>query len=401
MNWLAHHRLDPQRHLAIVEAASRVIRAQSNDHFAAQLCRAVGLSATDPRDKVYSILGISGFSGKGILPDYTASTTTVFSQAVAAVLQDQKLAIYYFAPLQLRREDYPLKSLNGLPSWVPDLRIPGAVYAKSESLSKYDHDYAYHQPISILHEGDYPDHGIESRLNHMCIPLRFSLASVSADLTKLCVPGIHFGTVEETSGDLFYHSKEAGHPQILLEDVRRLHSTVVRPRHISALSFVYAVSHPRGNVGSLLSNEKLREEAANMLIDPKMLSQDERPSPTVQKLIDGIWFKIVLNPGQRTMFILDDGHIGLSYHPNPTDGIRMGDIVVGLFGVNFPFLLRTHDDGTYCMTNVAGLSNHCWGHEFLHNDELYLDNTYVKPENIQQRNHGWRHRPPTYPDGAS
>lgn len=68
MNWLPEHEVDSN---FLAEAAAQVTRAPSKSSFASQLLSTVHLSATDPREKVFAILGISAFSDKKIVSDYT------------------------------------------------------------------------------------------------------------------------------------------------------------------------------------------------------------------------------------------------------------------------------------------------------------------------------------------
>jgi hypothetical protein len=58
--------------------------------------------------------------------------------------------------------------------------------------------------------------------------------------------------------------------------------------------------------------------------------------------------------------------VGLSYHPDTINGIRPGDVVVGLFGINLPFVLRPVSDGeNYEMINVAYICKHSYSNPAL------------------------------------
>jgi hypothetical protein len=61
----------------------------------------------------------------------------------------------------------------------------------------------------------------------------------------------------------------------------------------------------------------------------------------------------------RTVLFTSEGHICLSYHPDAVNGFRPGDILVGLFGANIPFILRPLPSGKdFQMINVAYVFNH-------------------------------------------
>ena len=79
----------------------------------------------------------------------------------------------------------------------------------------------------------------------------------------------------------------------------------------------------------------------------------------------------------HTLFVTDSGHIGLSYHPNLDNSIRTGDLVIGFFGVNYPFLLRPVATG-YEMINVAHIAGHEWGHGFVEQGEVSGDWTELE-----------------------
>ncbi|TRX93544.1 hypothetical protein FHL15_005516 [Xylaria flabelliformis] len=86
----------------------------------------IDFNCTDPRDHVYSLLSLGGI-GPSILPDYNASTSEVFRRfAIAMLVEGQNLKL-----LSLAADDSGLfhqgsKRLEGLPSWVPDLRLKRA-----------------------------------------------------------------------------------------------------------------------------------------------------------------------------------------------------------------------------------------------------------------------------------
>lgn len=63
----------------------------------------------------------------------------------------------------------------------------------------------------------------------------------------------------------------------------------------------------------------------------------------------------------RTFFATDSGHFGRSYHPS-LDGIAEGDLLVALFDVDSPFLLRPLEGDRYSMINVAYVVDYKWGY---------------------------------------
>ena len=112
-----------------MEAAGRVGKAPLGRSFSHHLCHNLHLSATDPRDKIFSLLGMCKFSGVNIVPDYSKSVCMIFSEAMAHLMQECNFLIYLCAPLQPLVKDSSLPKLTGSPSWVPDFRYSGAAHA--------------------------------------------------------------------------------------------------------------------------------------------------------------------------------------------------------------------------------------------------------------------------------
>jgi hypothetical protein len=374
MAWLPHHNFDPRARAEFAEAAARVVKFEREAHFSSQLCRTVHLSATDPRDKVFSILGISRFSSKPIMPDYTKSAQRVFSEAASAVLSMKKLDIYFHAPLHPLRDGLTSEPLPRLPSWVPDLRITGAVYTRKHvGYTGYrtdvdvDPSKTYHRPTTILGRSQY-DTPIEDFLNNMLrrlqfAPVRFA-TDLTTDLTRLIAPGLGLGEIVKTSGDRLYDIGETKLCTGLPIGVYRLYHNIAQPHGITALNFVRALMRPWSDIRS---HERFREEAARQLFDPRV-RQSTVPK-AVWEAAQELCVDIKRNAANRTLFITGNGGVGLTYHSDPDGGIRHGDLVVGLFGVNFPFVLRKNENSTYTMMNVCDVVDHTWGHDFLGNQE--------------------------------
>ncbi|TLD30801.1 hypothetical protein PspLS_03054 [Pyricularia sp. CBS 133598] len=76
--------------------------------------------ATDPRDKIYGVLGISSdFSKGGIIPDYALPIAKVFMDAIASMLRESdSLYLLSGCDISLRRHSMITESV---PTWVPAL----------------------------------------------------------------------------------------------------------------------------------------------------------------------------------------------------------------------------------------------------------------------------------------
>ncbi|KAJ4376470.1 hypothetical protein N0V83_001754 [Neocucurbitaria cava] len=79
------------------------------------LVRSQHQKATDPRDNIYGLLGLT--HNLGIVPDYEKSVSTVFYETTAFIIkQDKTLEFICFDQSEPQQQER-----LGLPSWVPDL----------------------------------------------------------------------------------------------------------------------------------------------------------------------------------------------------------------------------------------------------------------------------------------
>jgi hypothetical protein len=92
--------------------------------------------ATDPRDKIYALLGISRSNSHNIEPDYTSSTSGVYASIVRSGMLLQLKTFVVFSMVQVHDEEPD----EEFPSWVPrldrELRIEGI-------LSHYMDDFGW------------------------------------------------------------------------------------------------------------------------------------------------------------------------------------------------------------------------------------------------------------------
>lgn len=70
--------------------------------------------------------------------------------------------------------------------------------------------------------------------------------------------------------------------------------------------------------------------------------------------------------------VMSEGGIGMSYHPDALTGIVPGDVVVGLFGANPPFILGSKEGMGSCYTaNVVFVEDHCRKHPKLRDESRW------------------------------
>jgi hypothetical protein len=362
IQWLPHHRLDPRKRPLLAKQATQITKVPCDKHFSRQFLRTLHLLASDPRDKIFGILGISNFRGTCIVPDYTKSTEEVLLNATITLIRENTLALYYFMPLQPSRARQGLETVSGRPSWVPDLLLARAPYVGERNSFPSDKSSTYCLPDEVLDAG-FGGFSV-STLDRMCSVLPFIPASFSFDLRKLCAPGILIGTIVETSGELLSHLGDVYSTSDQAQIIRHVYASVIEPHGIAIESLLRLLNYRR----------KEGSEGTAFLTSIKnfntYLHQANIPKTELAELMDLVKNMVSL-ARDRIVFVTNNNKIGLAYHPESMHGIRSGDVVAGLFGINFPFILRLTDGGLYQMINVARVHGLGWGHDFLGNQSRF------------------------------
>lgn len=293
------------------------------------------LQALDARDKVYGILGITSLSKDVLVSDYTLSVQTTLTPAVITMLKSGDAQLYQNFPLYCTAYEDPVDSeiIPAWPSWVPNLSLLSKM-----SDSYNDWKSHYWDPDNILEYDDSPilsrprsiaDHGVRS----------------DKDTRTLHVAGRMLGSLSWCSTPQSFRGH--GKAQRLYDLFRAAEANGSQPNTFEKVAAQRGQKeHPRPNSGSKEEYERrLRRTLTPESGVSSKLRQDMYQATRYQ-----------------TLFTTASSHCGKSYHPDP-GGVRAGDALVGLFGVDFPFLLRPIEDGKYGMINVAYLADHRWSIE--------------------------------------
>ncbi|KAJ4374622.1 hypothetical protein N0V86_007494 [Didymella sp. IMI 355093] len=373
-----------------IRVAKRNPDRQINGFFAYQLRRTLYLSATDPRDKVFGLLGISEFESEGLLADYTKSLTEVYTEATAFMLLNGYVSMYFESPLRpVQDRHIRLGYPSDWPTWVPNFAFATKTKANDRSFNAARRSY------SILLEPPMDNLPLilnikpEERVDMLAqdLPQSLPAAQLSTDCTRLSTYGLLAGTIMATSKDSLRHLEWAEPPWLSLNSVYDIYHEIVAPNKISSADYLVALlpeehryswrirpgaqQHEFDTFDLFLNADRNQVHKYGALFRPH---DDVDSGPfgsgmhdTMRELAEAVSSRAK----DRIVFVTDQGHVGLSYHEEPQYGIRSGDILAGLFGVNFPFILRRNDSETanvtYQMVNVASVANHQWGHDFLGN----------------------------------
>lgn len=297
------------------------------------------LNATEAHDKIYGLLGITEFKKIPIVPRYDLSIQELLAQATASMLDEDEVRFYFHFPLQPARDNdrqmYP--TTPDLPSWVPDL-------TRCSSLEQFDCDFGllarYWSPHRIVGY-DVPVLSNCSDETEVERQTSTHMAKVSGDYKTLSAAGRHLGRISWVSTPQSLHEEDNISQLRNLFHASKLHG-------FSTHTFCLAIYDWPG------------DSASDMCYIEESLED-----------IEGTFDEITLNTsplmndiGQRltyqALFTTDKNYKERSYHP-ATDGIQPDDILVALFAIEFPFILRPLQDGTYSIVNAAYICNHLWG----------------------------------------
>lgn len=141
-----------------------------------------------------------------------------------------------------------------------------------------------------------------------------------------------------------------------------LYHTILKPRNVSTKSLLNALSasYDRWWYHDHADLNDAYEELLAYPEDDIPLDTELTPSHTA------VMRELTKTAQNQIVFVTSEGHVGLSYHPNAIAGIRSGDIVVGLFGVNLPFILRRKESSSnYQMVNIAYVADYICAHSTL------------------------------------
>lgn len=285
--------------------------------FAENLHFTSSFKATDPRDKVFGILGLHHppTDPVQVTPDYDKTISEVLIDTSMSMIKHDPLGLYGRFPLNPLRDEHmsELCSLSSLPTWALDPDI-NTRYAETI--------HNYNQPENMLQRFNLH---IPQRTCKFQSPTRFSPDNV------LHTVGTSFGTILYTSGELLRSTRDEFKPENLrlgiMHVMDRIYETMLKPRNLQGedlwLTFVR---------------------------NPQFLALEERRRRLFTKRGP---------PFNKTIFVTSNSHVGLTYHPDMLNGIRPGDVVVGLFGVSLPFVLRkVEQSNQYQIINVASVSGH-------------------------------------------
>jgi hypothetical protein len=314
--------------------------------------------ATDPRDKIFGLLGFccGTMDGQTIEPDYRQSVSAVFSQAMALVIRRGFACGYPSMPLKTGEQ----RLTFSLPSWVPDFTYSDyRVFSAKRIQWKIDgfdlRDEI--EPVDLCMKW--------GKVGFDGLPDSKPVAQFSRDFRLLHTIGAPMGAIisHHFLGHEPFANAEDGVLVLtgLYDLFKACFDGVTMTLLLSALSNPERES-PCGSIAEIAMNlEDFRDGKTNLMLE------------AAESFVR--WYKTETTGTfrGRTVFLTDAGKTGLAI-----GGLEQGDIVAGLFGANFPFVLRPRKGGNgYTMVSVAYVADHVFGHDFPKFDDNF-DGDFTK-----------------------
>lgn len=308
------------------------------------------LQSTDPRDKVFSLLGMVCTEGLGMIStSYQLPVDDIYSIAAkATIAQERGLSVLSSAGGSLRYQS--------LPSWVPDWRVP------RRTALLYGYDWPSPSHLYNINQGSAFGDEMVTYLGSDPRVLRASGARIDKItrivdakpllkyIAKAPPPGSKDATVDNLKEWMAgleelvnKTSRELRLPPDYEQTVFDTDGKDIRPGNITE-AFMQTLTAGRGGVGehggagtwrsveeigglSMLVMEH-RWYSGDLEDDPPALTELEL---TVRRLVTAMW--TFLNG--RKIFKTSMGLLGIV-----ADGVKVGDEVWDLVGANVPFVLR-------------------------------------------------------------
>jgi hypothetical protein len=311
------------------------------------------LKATDPRDKIYGLLGLAvdrdSLKEFGIQPDYTQSCRDLYISVAVALLRQG-----YMCALSLIQ--FP-KAQAGLPSWVPDWSKP-----LKPPLQDVETDHITQKP--------------EFRTSGILIPTKpvFNLAgempsvslsaSICDEVYEVGTTLVEFFPLKDKS----FLSPLVPAKRLLTELIRlsflrgNIYRTIEERIRAAARTVAGEIGYNDNGKWDRIGNQRYRTALSLLAIrinDPDeaklfdaefrrlLMSEGLQPEINIRavgKYIGDIAAKV----RGRKLFVTTKGHLGLG-----PDHLVSEDLVTVLFGCQVPFLLRKSMNGKYEVVGEA------------------------------------------------
>jgi hypothetical protein len=272
--------------------------------------------ATDPRDKIYGLLGIVKFYvAQPIVPDYSKAWPQVLAEATIVMISEAGLSAYMCDDFAFPSASRPKQGYR-IPSWVLDLsQSHDCALANAEEL---------HKQAVNSEEAEY----------------RRKSLRLSGDSRTLYKHGWYIGTIHEvfvfTVDSIFV--KPASNSIRAAAGLYDFYHNILKPKGIAPVRLYEGLNARLPVLDSLEC----------FTFDLSQHRDDFLP------FFRGDWF----SDFKLAVFLTGQGDVGITWLHSTSD-IEADDVLVALFERQMPFILRPiQEDFTFRMINLAYISGH-------------------------------------------
>jgi hypothetical protein len=351
LNMWRAHRFSPYPLLALLRITCFAGNLSSLDD--------ITLDATDPRDKIYGLLGLAvdrdQLKELGVLPDYTRSCQDVYISVGAALLKQghiSALSLAQFPKVQL-----------GLPSWAPDWSKPLGATLQGTCADRMTPKPQFNASGSLLPKT--PTFcGIGAG---MCVSVS---GFIYDEVHDLGAPWANFGSRKDTAKSGLV--KALVQAKSFLEELVRISFLRKGPYKDFKERIAGAARTASAEIGfndsgidsawARIGNQRYRTAVSLMMfrvdspsemkfLDSEIfeLRKSDQIEPGIDVLSAGRYCDEIHATAHRTKpFVTAKGHLGLGPHD-----IRPGDAIALVIGSQVPFVLREIVDGKYQIVGEA------------------------------------------------
>ncbi|KAH9868802.1 hypothetical protein J1614_007876 [Plenodomus biglobosus] len=307
--------------------------------------RARDFQATDPRDKVFALLGLANDLGpserrpSGLVPDYSKSTINVYTDfARGIILKTRKLDV-----LTMVNSSPSHAGIYSFVSWMPDLNVPIATIRGLGFPEKYNASYSTKVDVSLAGSTDNELHVLNLmgfNIDTVRVVTNKAL-SFSRDL-KLYLGDDTNAIIELWKTYLMPTINRVWEKQRLRQYIELL----------TAAGFALPTEFPAQPLGKVVPSRHVPSIMADFaaywaVVDPEFKDFSELHRIELQehaKLGDADQFGVLAGKAchERKFFTTAEGRIGLC--PRET---RPGDSIAILYGGSVPYVLAPMIDGKW------------------------------------------------------
>lgn len=340
------------------------------------VCRARDFQATDPRDKVFALLGLANDIGNAedrpisLLPDYTKTKERVYCDfAKSLIIRQRNLGILSAVDTFTAQRHFARRFS---PSWMPDLDVPIATIRgfgyprkyRASALTAVVPDS--NTEFLCLDDSDAEVLGLSGFVFDSIKTANQAVLNFRKDLH------LYWGNQRDAVRTIWHHCVN-GFSSFPTPSSNSLLTAYINT--LTATGFASPFKFPDYPLGEIIPSDQVPNITADFAAywaqtDPSFTAFHEQQRSALLQLSktgDADQFAVVAGKAcnERLFFFTRDGHMGLCPR-----AARVGDLIVILYGGSVPYVLRRHSDNCYTFVGECYVHGMMFG-EALEKKERY------------------------------